>query len=668
MTFTEAVGLAKAGNEAGFTYLYEQTYKKSFYVAKKYMKNDDTGAEDVLQIAYVKAFNNLGQLEDPEKFQGWFSRIVANTSFRELQKKTPTLFSQMNDEDTDIKFEDTIENSNVDFQPEASIDGKETQRLVKEMLDTLSDEQRMCVMMYYYEDIPVKDEALILGVSENTVKSRLNYGRKAIKEKVLDLEKRGTKLYGILPIGFFIYLLKQDAAAATPLAGLAGISGIIGSASSSAAGNIKAGASHVAKKAAASATKAALRVKVTIGAAAAAVAVTAGVTVAVKRAKPAYTDVPCVVIAFHEKLGENKYNCYYMDTWTDPGTSILKEKVFTISDNASINLYDSSEADVDKNDLFEMTGKDFKKLKFESVIPYNQYEIHDLDKNLCGSINSSSISSDNITYFYESNIFGETNSGLVVRDWRLFIDVPPYNDDGVPFIDERPEKDKLTDEDAVVKIPQSYEDVTATTAESSETSAEETMSTEETTTSTVSSDVSESDKKEAAEEEARVVVEFLGNVSSYNAENPEFFWDCIYGYIIMYPEQCNAIEKATTEDTPSSIIVDKAMAEQVAAGMFAGCTKLLPIPAEHMDPISVDPSDPDKYVLYVGDASPYDIELKSWKDNGDGTYEAQYELTEWPEGNLVCIETVTYCDNTYSVGGAKPLLPISVISAEFQDI
>lgn len=227
---------------------------------------------------------------------------------------------------------------------------------------------------------------------------------------------------------------------------------------------------------------------------------------------------------------------------------------------------------------------------------------------------------------------------------------------------------KLTDEDAVVKIPQSYEDVTATTAESSETSAEETMSTEETTTSTVSSDVSESDKKEAAEEEARVVVEFLGNVSSYNAENPEFFWDCIYGYIIMYPEQCNAIEKATTEDTPSSIIVDKAMAEQVAAGMFAGCTKLLPIPAEHMDPISVDPSDPDKYVLYVGDASPYDIELKSWKDNGDGTYEAQYELTEWPEGNLVCIETVTYCDNTYSVGGAKPLLPISVISAEFQDI
>ena len=195
MTFTEAVGLAKAGNEAGFTYLYEQTYKKSFYVAKKYMKNDDTGAEDVLQIAYVKAFNNLGQLEDPEKFQGWFSRIVANTSFRELQKKTPTLFSQMNDEDTDIKFEDTIENSNVDFQPEASIDGKETQRLVKEMLDTLSDEQRMCVMMYYYEDIPVKDEALILGVSENTVKSRLNYGRKAIKEKERKRDKQVSFLF-----------------------------------------------------------------------------------------------------------------------------------------------------------------------------------------------------------------------------------------------------------------------------------------------------------------------------------------------------------------------------------------------------------------------------------------------------------------------------------------
>ena len=545
MTFTEAVGLAKAGNEAGFTYLYEQTYKKSFYVAKKYMKNDDTEAEDVLQIAYVKAFNNLGQLEDPEKFQGWFSRIVANTSFRELQKKTPTLFSQMNDEDTDIKFEDTIENSNVDFQPEASIDGKETQRLVKEMLDTLSDEQRMCVMMYYYEDIPVKDEALILGVSENTVKSRLNYGRKAIKEKVLDLEKRGPKLYGILPIGFFIYLLKQDAAAATPLAGLAGISGIIGSSAKEAKTGIHAGASNIAGKAASSAAKAAIHVKVTIGVVAAVCAVT-GATVAVKNNSSKYTD--------------------------------------NMTQDISEVIYDKQKED-------------------QGGIESTSQAILDTSQNIARLGNN--------------------------------------------------------DEETV--------------------NTEETMSTEETTAaSTAASDVSESDKKEAAEEEASVIMLHVysttGRKFNYDPEDNECFGDCIYCYTLLYPEQCKETERIASDYSLDPFPVDKAVVEQVAAGLFTGCKHLLPIPADYQRTdwtmISVYS---DRYMMGGSDPFLYDCKLQSWEENGDGTYTAKYAF--YDEGMESCaidelftIGTITYCDNTYSVGGAKPLLPISVISAEFQDI
>ena len=545
MTFTEAVGLAKAGNEAGFTYLYEQTYKKSFYVAKKYMKNDDTGAEDVLQIAYVKPLSNLGQLEDPEKFQGWFSRIVANTSFRELQKKTPTLFSQMNDEDTDIKFEDTIENSNVDFQPEASIDGKETQRLVKEMLDTLSDEQRMCVMMYYYEDIPVKDEALILGVSENTVKSRLNYGRKAIKEKVLDLEKRGPKLYGILPIGFFIYLLKQDAAAATPLAGLAGISGIIGSSAKEAKTGIHAGASNIAGKAASSAAKAAIHVKVTIGVVAAVCAVT-GATVAVKNNSSKYTD--------------------------------------NMTQDISEVIYDKQKED-------------------QGGIESTSQAILDTSQNIARLGNN--------------------------------------------------------DEETV--------------------NTEETMSTEETTAaSTAASDVSESDKKEAAEEEASVIMLHVysttGRKFNYDPEDNECFGDCIYCYTLLYPEQCKETERIASDYSLDPFPVDKAVVEQVAAGLFTGCKHLLPIPADYQRTdwtmISVYS---DRYMMGGSDPFLYDCKLQSWEENGDGTYTAKYAF--YDEGMESCaidelftIGTITYCDNTYSVGGAKPLLPISVISAEFQDI
>lgn len=103
-----------------------------------------------------------------------------------------------------------VEDERIDRQPELSYDKAETSRLVQEMIDTLSDEQRMCVMMFYAEEMSVKEIAQTLGISENTVKSRLNYGRKSIKEKVLELEQKGTKLYAIPPFTFFLYLLFAD--------------------------------------------------------------------------------------------------------------------------------------------------------------------------------------------------------------------------------------------------------------------------------------------------------------------------------------------------------------------------------------------------------------------------------------------------------------------------
>ncbi len=76
-----------------------------------------------------------------------------------------------------------------------------------EILDHLPEDQRVVIGMFYYEEMSVKDIAQTLGVSENTVKSRLSYGRKKIKEQVMDLEKRGTKLFRCCTFVFFLYLL-----------------------------------------------------------------------------------------------------------------------------------------------------------------------------------------------------------------------------------------------------------------------------------------------------------------------------------------------------------------------------------------------------------------------------------------------------------------------------
>lgn len=214
MDWKEAVELAKKGDNRGYDYLYTQTCNKNYYLALKYMEDEDA-AKDVLQEAYIKAFNKLEQLKDANKFAGWMSRIVTNMAIDELRKikrNDNKLFSEMESDDSeDMTFEEKIEDVRRDNRPELAIDQKETGRLVKEIIDTLSDEQRLCVMMYYINGMSVKEIADMADVSENTIKSRLNYGRKKIEQKVLELEKRGTKLYGIAPVPFFLYLLLKDA-------------------------------------------------------------------------------------------------------------------------------------------------------------------------------------------------------------------------------------------------------------------------------------------------------------------------------------------------------------------------------------------------------------------------------------------------------------------------
>lgn len=106
------------------------------------MKNEEA-AKDVIQDSYLKAFTKLDTLENPEAFAGWLEIIVANTAGNALQKQNPLLF-------TDI--------------------------------------------------------AEALNCFENTVKSRLNYGRKAIKVKSEELQKKGCTLYNIMPISLLIYL------------------------------------------------------------------------------------------------------------------------------------------------------------------------------------------------------------------------------------------------------------------------------------------------------------------------------------------------------------------------------------------------------------------------------------------------------------------------------
>ena len=123
-----------------------------------------------------------------------------------LRQKAAIPFSALESDGADpgppVDFEDTA----PEHLPDVVIDRQETARLMKEILDALPDDQRAAISLFYYEEMSVAEIAEAMGVSENTVKSRLNYGRKKIEAQVRALEKRGTRLYGLAPVPFLLLL------------------------------------------------------------------------------------------------------------------------------------------------------------------------------------------------------------------------------------------------------------------------------------------------------------------------------------------------------------------------------------------------------------------------------------------------------------------------------
>ena len=204
---------AQAGNQEAFSALYQATYGRNYYVVLK-MVNREADAEDILQDAYVKIYNKLNQFTytGENSFASWTTKIVSNTALDFLRRKSPVLFSEMGDEDGDAVFD--IEDTSISASPDLLLDQKETSKIVQELLDELSDEQRICIIMYYVEQLSIAEIAEQCACPEATIKSRLRYARVKLQGQGERLEREGIQLKHITPLALLLFLLQQEAAQA----------------------------------------------------------------------------------------------------------------------------------------------------------------------------------------------------------------------------------------------------------------------------------------------------------------------------------------------------------------------------------------------------------------------------------------------------------------------
>lgn len=207
----EMIQAAKEGSAEAFNWLYKATYNKNYYIVLKMVKQEQDTL-DILQDAYVKVFQNLPSFRytGSKSFGSWTGKIASNTALDFLRRKQPLLFSDLQADGAEGGLELEFMDESVEYQPDLVLDQKETSRIVQEMLECLSEEQRICVMFRYIRQMKISEIAQECGCSENTVKSRLKYAKKRLYGEREALEQQGIRLYNVAPFTLFVFLLQED--------------------------------------------------------------------------------------------------------------------------------------------------------------------------------------------------------------------------------------------------------------------------------------------------------------------------------------------------------------------------------------------------------------------------------------------------------------------------
>lgn len=202
---SQLVKRVRKGDNKAFEKLYNETNKGAYFVALKITGNEDD-AMDILQDSYVKALDKLDQLKNDETFVSWFNQIVANTAKNYLCKMKPVLF---NTEEEEQASQDWQTEEDSSFIPEESLDTNESRKAIMDIIDGLPEDRRLCVLMYYFDDMGTSQIAKTLEIPEGTVKSHLLHARKSIKKTIEELRLKGATVLGTGAIPFFAWLLKR---------------------------------------------------------------------------------------------------------------------------------------------------------------------------------------------------------------------------------------------------------------------------------------------------------------------------------------------------------------------------------------------------------------------------------------------------------------------------
>ena len=143
-------------------------------------------AEEITQDTFLQVYKNLAQLKNPNQFSGWMYVIASRLCLKWLQKhKNTSVIHSL--EDTPVEEIDESSYTHHASEQRQTEITENRHELVKKLLAKLPESERTVVTLYYLGEMTANEIGKYLGVSVNTVKSRLRRGRKRLQEQQEEL-------------------------------------------------------------------------------------------------------------------------------------------------------------------------------------------------------------------------------------------------------------------------------------------------------------------------------------------------------------------------------------------------------------------------------------------------------------------------------------------------
>jgi len=180
---TELIQGFLGGDVQSFNRLAMKWQKKLFSFAFRYTGNEEE-AKDVCQKALIKAYKNLKSLKKLESFSSWIYQVTVNLCKDEMKKRKTKNHFSINEEndDTDNVQAELIAN---DISQIENVEKKDLSEIIRLAMSSLPEEQRVVIVMKEYQGLKFAEIAEILNCSINTIKSRMYYGLKNMKDLLL---------------------------------------------------------------------------------------------------------------------------------------------------------------------------------------------------------------------------------------------------------------------------------------------------------------------------------------------------------------------------------------------------------------------------------------------------------------------------------------------------